>query len=89
MSTAILQNSLASQLPKVITGKHSEKIIRMIRSDVSYIRTLPVELREAARDAYAQSLYYVFVFTTVTAVCAFLCLLGIRQHNLPGRLDRK
>lgn len=32
---------------------------------------------------------YVFIATTIAAFCAFLALLPIKQHALPGRLDRK
>lgn len=42
----------------------------MIRQDVSYIKTLPLEVQELARDVYAKSLHHVFYFMVGTALCA-------------------
>jgi len=89
LSTSILQNSLRSQLPKVITGKNAAKIIAKIREDVSYIHTLPFDLREAAIEAYQHSMRLVFIATAIAAFMALLAILPIQQHELPGRLDRK
>lgn len=42
----------------------------MIRQDVSYIKTLPLEVQEAARKVFEQSLHHVFYFMLGTAICA-------------------
>lgn len=85
LSTSILQNSLRIQLPKVITGKHAAKIIDLIRTDVNAIRTLPDDLRLGAIGAYQDSMRLVFIATTVAAGLAFLSILRIPEHHLPGR----
>jgi len=69
----------------VITGKHAERFIDLIRTDVNSIRTLPDELRLGAIGAYQQSMRLVFIATTVAAACAFLSILRIPEHHLPGR----
>ncbi|KAI5479235.1 MFS general substrate transporter [Pseudohyphozyma bogoriensis] len=89
LSTSILQNCLRKELPKVITGKHAAKIIHSIRTDVGIIKTLPKEVRQGAIDAFQYSFRWVFISITIAAVAAFLAILPIQQHNLPGRLDRK
>ncbi|KAK4700525.1 hypothetical protein P7C70_g5721, partial [Phenoliferia sp. Uapishka_3] len=88
LSTSILQNTLRTELPKVITGKHAAKIISKIRSDVGIIRTLEPELREGAIQAYQIAMRYVFIAITIAAFLALCAIIPIPQHALPGRLDR-
>ncbi|CEQ38765.1 SPOSA6832_00235 [Sporobolomyces salmonicolor] len=89
LSTSILQNSLAKQLPHFIKGKHAAEIISRIRTDVGYIRELPYEVRMDAIFAYQNAMRLVFIFITASASLALLAIFGIGQHDLPGRLDRK
>jgi hypothetical protein len=81
LSTSILQNSLRVELPKLITGKGSAKIIEKIRTDVGYIKTLPHHLRVAAVEAYQHSMRLVFIAITIAA---FLCVR--RVAFAPGPL---
>ncbi|GAA5901937.1 hypothetical protein JCM5296_006307 [Sporobolomyces johnsonii] len=89
LSTSILQNSLARQLPHFIKGKHAAEIISRIRTDVGYIRELPYEVRMDAIFAYQNAMRLVFIFVTASASLALVAIFGIGQHDLPGRLDRK
>lgn len=89
LSTSILQNNLKTQLGRKIVGPGAKEIIEAVRTDVGFIKTLPKHLQHSVIEAYASSMHIVFVCTAVAAALALCSLLPIRQHNLPGRLDRK
>ncbi|GAA6058489.1 hypothetical protein JCM10212_006928 [Sporobolomyces blumeae] len=89
LSTSILQNTLARQLPHFIKGDGASEIIARIRSDVGYIRELPFDLQVGAIETYQYAMRLVFLFTAVSASLALLSIFGIGSHNLPGRLDRR
>ncbi|KAL7006572.1 hypothetical protein EMMF5_003738 [Cystobasidiomycetes sp. EMM_F5] len=89
ISTSILQQSLKENLAKFFTGKHAHKTIDAIRRNVDYIRELQGNERAAAIQSYANAMHVVFIAIAVAAAAAFICLLFIQQHHLPGSLDRK
>ncbi|SCV68049.1 BQ2448_170 [Microbotryum intermedium] len=89
LSTSIFQNTLKADLERRIVGKGAHHLIEKIRSDVNYIRTLPHDVRHLAIDAYDHSMHIVFIAITAAAFMALLALFPIRQHALPGSLDRK
>lgn len=89
LSTAIRENGLRRELPRLIKGENAAKIIAKIREDVGYIHELPKDIRENAVEAYQRSMRVVFIATTIAAVGAFFSILFIKEHELPGRLDRK
>ncbi|KAM0755600.1 MFS general substrate transporter [Meredithblackwellia eburnea MCA 4105] len=89
LSNVVMQNTLQTRLTKVITGPGSEEIIQKIRVDMSYVRTLIPELQQKVVDAYEYSSRWVFVAIATWAFLAFLCMIPIKHHDLPTRLDRK
>lgn len=89
LSTVILQNSLTRELPKVVHGPDAESIINQIREDISFIDQLAPALQDAVVGAYENSMRSVFMLTTAFGVVCLVCILPIKHHELPSRLDRK
>lgn len=81
LSNAILQNSLQANLASAGIPK---KVARAIRSDVSAIRSLDKHTKELAIGAYQSAMRTVFIAITVAALAAFISLIPIREHSLPG-----
>lgn len=81
VSQAILQARLQTTLS---AAGLKPKIVSAIRDDVNVIGALPYKLRQAAIDAYAQSLRSVFLLIFLTAVFAFLATIPIQEFALPG-----
>ncbi|KAK4701815.1 hypothetical protein P7C70_g4407, partial [Phenoliferia sp. Uapishka_3] len=88
LSSAILQNALKHELPRVLYGPGSGETIKSIIVDIGFIQTLEPVIRDAVIGAYENAMRNVFVATTAMAFGAFLMCLGVDHHDLPSRLDR-
>ncbi|WVQ94135.1 hypothetical protein IAU59_001213 [Kwoniella sp. CBS 9459] len=75
-SQAVFQNVLQHQLISTITGPHSKKTIRAIRSSISYLRRLDPDVQKIAVRAYTVASQASFAFLATVAGIGFVCLLG-------------
>ncbi|KAI5478711.1 MFS general substrate transporter [Pseudohyphozyma bogoriensis] len=89
LSTAILQNTLQTELVKVIKGPDADEVIKNIRLDMNYVNSMIPEVQKLVIDSYEAAYHYVFIAITAMGVAAFICALFIKHHELPSRLDRK
>ncbi|KAF8918684.1 MFS general substrate transporter [Mucidula mucida] len=80
--------SIGSTL-KRLTGSDADidEIIRNVRSSLSYISTLPAEMRAAVQDSYEQAIHACFWFTVGMALCALAASLFIKEKPLGGSKD--
>ncbi|EPQ31898.1 uncharacterized protein PFL1_00097 [Pseudozyma flocculosa PF-1] len=83
LSGALLQNGLQRNLER---ASFPPSLIEAVRRDVGLIRTLKEPLRDAARQAYQESMHLVFVAVAVSGLLAFLSLFPIEENELPSKV---
>ncbi|RDB19210.1 Multidrug resistance protein fnx1 [Hypsizygus marmoreus] len=81
-ASALFQSRLDVELHKRIRGAGAEETINHIRHSARLVSTLPPALQRAARDAYAASLWAVFVLAAGASLGAFLLRLWIPDKDL-------
>ncbi|KAF8343830.1 MFS general substrate transporter [Cantharellus anzutake] len=85
ISSAIFQTKLLSELRSRIHGPDAENIVERIRHSARLVASLPPNLQQSAREAYAISLKAVFFYAALCTFTAFVVRLMIPEISL----DRK
>lgn len=90
IASAVFQNILKRNLWEKFEGfPDAESIIKGIRDNVGDVRGLPKEWREGVRETYVEALTGVWGLIVGLAVMGAVISLGMRQHTLHAKLDRK
>jgi len=82
LSGALLQAVLTGRLQQRIKGVDAEQIIYKIRHNVEAIPHLPLPLRRAAVDSYADALRVVFICQVAINILSFIACIPIQENPL-------
>lgn len=90
LASAVFQNILKRNLwQKFGDEPHAAEIIKRIRDDIGDISHLPTGWEQGVRETYVEALRGVWGLIVGLAVVGALVSLGMRQHVLHSKLDRK
>lgn len=82
---ALQQGTLSASLHRLLPDAPPRLLVRIIREPSSTIPSLPIALKDAAVQAYLESIQAVFVFAVVGGAAMLVCACAIRAYSLPGR----
>ncbi|KAJ7830013.1 major facilitator superfamily domain-containing protein [Mycena olivaceomarginata] len=82
ISSAIFQSRLETELRKRIHTPNAEELIRQIRRNSAFVRTLEPEQQREARDSFSIALKTVYIFAACLTFTAYCVRLPIPDMDL-------
>ena len=90
LASVVFQNVLKASLWRRLGGwEGAEDVIRDLRDNLEYVKTLPEEWRVEAVGAYMDALHMVFVTSLCLSFTAGLVSLFMREHKLHTDIGRR
>lgn len=80
--SSIIQQSLSSILPRVISTPDADEVIKRSMSDVNYVKNLTGTLRETVVSAYVVSLGRTYIFSLILSIGTFAAAVAVRQKKI-------
>ncbi|EPY53868.1 vacuolar membrane amino acid uptake transporter Fnx2 [Schizosaccharomyces cryophilus OY26] len=81
VSSSIIQTSLKNQLRKYFDYGLDE-LVHQLQKDISFVHTLPEQIRNIVIRALLTSVHYTFLFTSISFFVALLISLFIRSQQI-------